>query len=58
MYALCETPVTMSKKSVSPSSEWTFTFVFLFFFGEAVGEKYLLHIPSVYGVKCFGEVYK
>ena len=26
------------------------------FSGEAVGEKYLLHLPSVYGFKCIGEV--
>ena len=24
--------------------------------GEVVGEKYLLHLPSEYGVKCLGEV--
>ena len=28
------------------------------FFGETVGEKYLLHLLSVYGVKCLGEIYK
>ena len=45
---------------MSPSGERTFTFVFLYscegFFGEVVGEKYLLHLPSVYGVKRFGAV--
>ena len=48
------TPVTMSKKYVSLSGEWTFTFVFYgcdSFFEETIGQKYLVHFPSVYGVK-------
>ena len=27
------------------------------FFGEVVGKKYSLYLPSAYGVKCLGEVY-
>ena len=55
----------MPKKSVSLSGEQTFTFVFLYSIimapmvslVETVGEKYLLYLSSVYGVKCFEEVY-
>ena len=28
------------------------------FFRETVSYKYLLYLPSVYGVKCLGEIYK
>ena len=28
------------------------------FFEETNGKKDLLHFPSVYGVKCLGEIYK
>ena len=41
----CSTPATML--SLHPVSG---------FFGEVVGEKYLLHLPSVDGDKCLGEV--
>ena len=44
---------------MSPSEERAFTFVFLYiitmaatvFWGEAVGEKYLPHLPFVYAAK-------
>ena len=59
----CSTPLTISKKSVSLSGERFRVFIEHYygydgFFGETVGQKYLLHLPSVYGVKCFGKVYK
>ena len=28
------------------------------FFEETIRERYLFHLPSVYGVKCLGEIYK
>ena len=48
---------------MSPFGERTFTYVFLtlwlrWFLWVAVGEKYLLHLSSVYGVKSLGEVDK
>ena len=48
------TLATMSKKSVSPSGEETFNG----FFGETIGQKYLFHLLSAYGVKCLEKVYK
>ena len=63
----CSTPATILKSSVFPSGERTFTFVFLycsimaatvFFLVGGVGEKYLLYLFFVYGVKGLGEVDK
>ena len=28
------------------------------FFRDTIYKKYLLHLPSVYGDKCLGEIYK
>ena len=57
MYPLSVTPAIMSKRSVSPPGEQTFIFcIFIddhygcnYFFGETIGWKYLLHLPSLSG---------
>ena len=62
----CRTPVTISKKYVSPCGEANiYLCVFIehhygcdCFFRETIGKKYLLHFLSVYRVKCFGEINK
>ena len=52
----------MSKKPVSIQLANFYSHVFIKhhygcngFFGETIGQKYLLHLPSVYGIKMSGE---
>ena len=44
----CRVPATMSKKSVSPSSEWTFTFMFLMVATVPLGRPYTKSICSTF----------
>ena len=61
----CKTSVTMLKKSVSPSGEWTIAFLFLWSIiitvTVSLGKSYvksICSISSVYQIKCLGEIYK